>query len=166
MTPYVQIVSDYVKRLGIENQEITDQGVLEFEIEDMKIQLYRHPAQEAVILDAELFELGEAESAEAQAQRLMLLHQLNALTRFTHGCVAMVDPRRLLLVSRQLPLANLRVEVLQQALDELLDIGADLRDNWRVLSQVVQQTAETLSQPGGQPAMGMGLGVASSALLA
>jgi len=72
-----------------------------------------------------------------QRERLLLLHQLNSITRFTHGATAFVSVDNTLMLSREVAIEGLSGEGLKHTLAQVLDAATDLRAAWTHLRELI-----------------------------
>ena len=65
------------------------------------------------------------------------MHQLNSITRFTHGATAFVSVDNTLMLSRELAIDGLSGEGLKHTLAQVLDAATDLRAAWTHLRDLI-----------------------------
>jgi hypothetical protein len=75
---------------------------------------------------------------------MLLLHQLNSITRFTHGAQAFVSVDNMLMISQSLPVEGLSGQKLADLMGQLLDTASNLRDTWGNLRSLMDQAGQRL----------------------
>lgn len=110
-----------------------------FEFDGMLAFLFMHPVQEAVVIDVEILQLMQPRTEPANLERMLLLHQLNGITRFTHGAQALVSVDNMLMITQSLPLTGLTGQGLVDWMGQLLDTASDLNSTWNDLQSLIAQ---------------------------
>ena len=81
---YLQAVRDFVQALGADASGFDEGAEVSFEHDGLFAFIFLHPLEDRAVIDVEIFKLQDAGSEPAQRERLLLLHQLNSITRFNH----------------------------------------------------------------------------------
>lgn len=139
---YAKLMEDFAARLGVESGTLDGDSALEFGHDDLVVQIYRHPARAAVVIDVQICEVDPHASETLSLQRLLLLHKLNEAARFAHEAMATVTPENVLLLTRTIPLTDTDVEAFTAAFNELIERGVELRDGWASFWKAFQQTRQ------------------------
>jgi hypothetical protein len=139
-----QVLSEFVALTGGDPSALEDGAEVSFEFDGMLAFFFAHPTQDAFVIDIEVMQLRDPSSEPANLERFLLLHQLNGLTRFTHGAQAMVSVDNMLMVSHSLPLQDLKGQLLTEALDQMLDVASDLRAMWTDLRSLIEASGQSL----------------------
>jgi hypothetical protein len=141
---FVYTLREFVDLVGGDPASLDDGAELEFEFDGMLAFIFQHPQDDAVVIDIEVLQLRQPQTEPVNLERFLLLHQLNGLTRFTHGAQAQVSVDHMLMVTRSLPLSQMTGQKLAETLDQMFDVAADLRAMWTDLQALLGRTAKTL----------------------
>ena len=133
---------------GADAAALDDGAELTFEYDGMLAFIFQHPSTDELVIDVEVFQLSEPRMESANLERLLLLHQLNGITRFTHGAQALVSVDNMLMVTRSHSLEGMSGQQLTLALDQMLDVAGDLRSMWSDLRSLITQAGQSLDAGG------------------
>ncbi len=147
-----QVLSEFVALTGGDPSALEDGAEVSFEFDGMLAFIFAHPTQDALVIDIEVMQLRDPRAEPANLERFMLLHQLNGVTRFTHGAQALVSVDNMLIVSQCLPLQDLKGGLLSGALDQMLDVASDLRSMWADLRTLIDAAGQSLQSIEGSSA--------------
>lgn len=139
-----QVLTEFVSLTGGDPSALKDSAEVSFEFEGMLAFIFAHPTQDALVIDIEVMQLRDPRSEPANLERFLLLHQLNGLTRFTHGAQALVSVDNMLMVSQVLLLKDLTGVRLSEGLDLMLDVASDLRSMWTDLRSLINTAGQSL----------------------
>lgn len=134
---YLQAVRDFVQALGADASGFDEGAEVSFEHDGLFAFIFLHPLEDKAVIDVEIFKLQDASPDPAQRERLLLLHQLNSITRFTHGATAFVSVDNTLMLSREVAVEGLSGEGLKHTLAQVLDAATDLRAAWTHLRELI-----------------------------
>lgn len=139
---FARVLSEFMASAGGRGEAMDLGGEVTFEFDGMLAFIFMHPREDKAVIDVEIFALQESSSDPAQRERLLLLHQLNSITRFTHGAQAFVSVDNTLMLSREVALDGLSGERLMEILGQVLDAAADLRSAWSRLRELIVQAGQ------------------------
>jgi hypothetical protein len=142
---YLQALREFVALTGADAGSLEVGSEVSFEFDGMLAFIFMHPVNEEAVIDVEIMQLQEPQSEPANLERMLLLHQLNSITRFTHGAQAMVSVDNMLMLSQALPVPGLNGPQLAEQMGQLLDTAADLRTAWDNLRALIAQTGEAMT---------------------
>jgi len=159
---YLILLREFVQAMGADPGAVGLETELSFEHDGMIAYLLPDPGQQIVVIDVEIMQIAEPAADSGNLERLLLLHQLNSLTRFSHGGSAFVSLDNMLVFSRQLGVERLSGQALAEALADAVDQAASLRSAWDRMRELVANTVRAgaglrapASGPSAQP-LGMG----------
>ena len=141
---YLSVLREFVKLVGADSNALELGSEVSFEFDGMLAFIFMHPLEEAAVVDVEILQLREPQSEPVNLERLLLLHQLNSITRFTHGAQAFVSVDNMLMISHSLPVEGLSGQKLADLMGQLLDTAANLRDTWGDLRSLMDQAGQSL----------------------
>lgn len=150
---YQLILREFASAVGGDPAALEAETEVSFEFDGMLAFIFQHPTEEAVVIDVEILQLRDLSSEPSNLERLVLLHQLNSVTRFTHGATAFFSVDQMLTLSRSLPLAGLGGQDLADVLSQMLDAATGLRQSWDDLSVLIRQAGEVAQSPSAASAM-------------
>jgi hypothetical protein len=139
---------EFVRIIGADDGGLDEGTEVSFEHEGLLAFIFQHPDTGDVVMDVEVQALEAPLSDRGNLARFLLLHQLNGMTRFTHGAQALISADNLLIVTRSRAIAGLGGQDLVAMLDGVLDAALDLRKMWNDLKTLMDQTGRDL-QAGG-----------------
>ena len=148
---YLSVLREFVQLVGADSDSLELGSEVSFEFDGMLAFIFMHPLQEATVVDVEILQLREPLSEPVNLERMLLLHQLNSITRFTHGAQAFVSVDNMLMISQSLPVEGLSGQKLADLMGQLLDTASNLRDTWGNLRSLMDQAGQRL-QSGNAPA--------------
>lgn len=152
---YTQLLQDFSALLGADFPDI-DAGLgLEFAHDDVLVKIYPYPDMTKVAVDVEIFKLEHNVAPEVNEQRLRLLHQLNSLTRFTHGALATVNLDDVLLLGCSLELQDLTAEGLVEVFNNMIESGLDLRAMWSEMWNLIELVQQEIVRYQASPSDGV-----------
>ena len=146
------VLSEFVALTGGDPSVLEDNAEVRFEFDGMLAFIFAHPTQDLLVMDIEVMQLRDPSSEPANLERFLLLHQLNSLTRFTHGAQALVNVDNMLMVSHCLSLQDLTGGRLSEGLDQMLDVASDLRSMWTDLRSLINVAGQSLHKTEGSAA--------------
>lgn len=146
---YLRVLREFAVTVGGEENALDMDTEVSFEHDGLLAFLFQHPTEDAVVVDVEIAPLRDALTEPSNLERLLLLHQLNSVTRFTHGASAFVSVDQMLMVSRTIPVQGLSGQALADALSELLDAAASLRQAWADLRGLIVQAGQVVESQTG-----------------
>lgn len=152
---YHLILREFAAAVGGDPAALEADTEVSFEFDGMLAFIFQHPSEDAAVIDVEILQLRDPTTEPANLERLMLLHQLNSVTRFTHGATAFLSVDQMLTLSRSVPLAGLSGQGLADVLSQLLDAAAGLRQSWDDLRALIRQAGEAAESQTGSVAMPM-----------
>ena len=144
---YLLILREFATTLGGDAAALEEDTEVSFEFDGMLAFIFQHPSEEAVVMDVEILQLRDVTTEPANLDRLMLLHQLNSVTRFTHGATAFLSVDQMLTLSRSVPLAGLSGQGLADVLSQMLDAATGLRQSWDDLRSLIRQAGQQVDAP-------------------
>jgi Tir chaperone protein (CesT) family len=154
---YLNVLREFVTLVGADSSALELGSEVSFEFDGMKAEIFMHPMQEALVVDVTVLQLSEPMSDPASLERMLLLHQLNSVTRFTHGAQAHVSVDHTLMLSHSFPVAGLSGRELASLVGKIIDSALELRTMWNDLQSLISQErnrpasssqAATLIMPG------------------
>lgn len=137
-------VREFVRIIGADDSGLDEGTEVSFEHDGLLAFIFQHPDSGDVVMDVEVLAMDAPLSDKGNLTRFLLLHQLNGLTRFTHGAQSFVSADNLLMVSRSQAIAGLAGRDLVAMLDGVLDAALDLRKMWSDLKTLMDQTGRDL----------------------
>lgn len=137
---YLMVLREFVAIAGGDPQHTEADTEVCFEHDGMLAYFYLHPQEPQLVVDVEIMQLSEPAAEPRNLERMVLLHQLNSLTRFTHGALVHFSPDQMLVLSRSYPLESLTGQKVAEQAAELLDYAANLRASWDALGQLMANT--------------------------
>jgi hypothetical protein len=137
---YLALLREFVESMGADPGAIGLDTELSYEYDGMIAYVLPHPGQEIVVIDIEIMQIAEPAADPGNLERLLLLHQLNSLTRFSHGGSAFVSLDNMLVYSRQLMIERLSGQALAEAVADSIDQAVSLRSAWDQLRELVAST--------------------------
>jgi hypothetical protein len=146
---YLSVLREFVMLVGADANALELDSEVSFEFDGMLAFIFMHPVQEAAVVDVEILQLREPQSESVNLERMLLLHQLNSITRFTHGAQAFVSVDNMLMISQSLPVQGLNGQQLADLMGQLLDTAANLRDTWSDLRSLIDQAGKNLQSATG-----------------
>jgi hypothetical protein len=143
MDRYLVVLREFVHSVGGDPTAVGPDTDLSYEHDGMLAHVLPHPAQESLVIDIEIMQLAEPAADPRNLERLLLLHQLNSVTRFSHGGSAFISLDQMLVFSRQLSVERLTGQMLAEAIADSLDHAASLRSAWDQLRELLAGTVRT-----------------------
>jgi hypothetical protein len=137
-TAYTQLLQEFSVLLGVDSPEIDENSGLEFEHDDLLVKIYAFPDFSKVAVDVEIFKLDENASAEINEQRLKMLHQLNSLTRYTHGALATITLDNMLVLGGSAEILEINAPGLVSMFNNMIQSGLDMRNMWSELWNLIE----------------------------
>ena len=141
---YLLALRDFVQTIGADPSALDEGTEVSFEHDGLLAFIFQHPDTGDVVMDVEVQPIDAPLMDKGNLARFLLLHQLNGLTRFTHGAQALISADNQLIVTRSQPVAGLRGQDLVNMLDGVLDAALDLRKMWNDLRTLMEQTGRDL----------------------
>lgn len=141
---YLSVLREFVNLVGADASSLDLDSEVSFEFDGMLAFIFMHPVREAAVVDVEILQLREPQSEPVNLERMLLLHQLNSITRFTHGAQAFVSVDNMLMISQSLPVEGLTGQQLADLVGQLLDTASNLRDTWGDLRSLMDQAGKSL----------------------
>lgn len=141
---YLRVLREFALTVSGQETDLDMDTELSFEHDGLLAFLFQHPTEDAVVIDVEITALREPLAEPSNLERLLLLHQLNSVTRFTHGASAFVSVDQMLMVSRTIAVQGLGGQALADALSELLDAAASLRQAWDDLRALIAEAGRAV----------------------
>ncbi len=130
---YKTLITEFLTAAGGETGEtVTDSDVVEFVYEDFVVHVCPHPDESLLLIEVQIFQC-DLDDAKEAFPRLLILHKLNAVARFTNQTVAFIDSDDMLTVSRTFRLNELDGDKLAGSIDTLLEQAASLQKAWETL---------------------------------
>lgn len=139
---YHLILREFAAAMGGDAAGLEADTELSFEFDGMLAFILQHPSEDAVVIDVEILQLRDLATEASNLERLLLLHQLNSVTRFTHGATAFLSVDQMLTLSRSIPLAGLSGQGLADVLSQMLDAATGLRQSWDDLRSLIRQAGQ------------------------
>lgn len=136
---YLHVIQEFVAIAGAPPAPVGLDTEISYEHDGMLAHIFVHPQLEQAVIDIEIMQLAELTAELRNLERMVLLHQLNAVTRFTNGVAAFISLDNMLVVTRALRLTGLTGQGLAEAVAELFEHAAGLRAAWDELRQLVSQ---------------------------
>ena len=143
---YTQLLQDFSVLLGADFPDIDASSGLEFAHDEVLVKIYPYPDMTKVAVDVEIFKLEHNVAPEVNEQRLRLLHQLNSLTRFTHGALATVNLDDVLLLGCSLEMQDLTAEGLVEVFNNMIESGLDLRAMWSEMWNLIELVQQEIAR--------------------
>jgi hypothetical protein len=153
---YLHVIHEFIAIAGGSSSSVDPSSEISYEHDGMLAHLSLHPHFQQVVVDIEIIQLVEPAADALYLERMVLLHKLNGVTRFTHGASAFISLDNMLVVSRAISLTSLTGQALAEAVAELLQHAADLRSAWGELRQLLSRT---IQDGAGQSAAGVSSGI-------
>jgi hypothetical protein len=153
---YTQLIQEFTMLLGGETPDIDENSGLEFEHDDVRIKIYAYPDFSKIAVDVEIFKIEESSSAEINEQRFKLLHQLNSLTRYTHGALATLTLDNMLVLGCSAEIQETNAPGLVNMFNNMIQSGLDLRNMWSELWNLIELAQDELNTYQKSPASQMG----------
>ncbi len=144
---YVMVLREFVTLTGGDPGAVSQETELSYEHDGMLAHLLPHPDQEALVIDIEIMRIEEPAAQPRNLERLQLLHQLNGMTRFSHGGMVFLSLDNMLVFSRTVPLAGLTGQHLAETMADGLDQAGNLRSAWDQLRELVAGVARRVAAP-------------------
>lgn len=144
-TAYTQLLQEFSVLLGVESPEIDENSGLEFEHDDLLVKIYAYPDFSKVAVDVEIFKIEESSSPEINEQRFKLLHQLNSLTRYTHGALATLTLDNMLVLGGSAEILEINAPGLVNMFNNMIQSGLDLRNMWSELWNLIEMAQDELN---------------------
>ena len=154
-TTYTQLLQEFSVLLGVESPEVDEYSGLEFEHDDLRIKIYAYPDFSKLAVDVEIFKVDESASPEINSQRFKLLHQLNSLTRYTHGALATLSLDNMLVLGCSAEIQELNAQGLVSMFNNMIESGLDLRNMWSALWNLIEMAQDEIKTYQQTPAAGM-----------
>jgi hypothetical protein len=154
---FFQVLREFVALSGGQGEAVDSGTEVSFEFDGMLAFIFMHPAEDMAVIDVEILALQDPGASAVNRDRMLMLHQLNSITRFTHGATAFVSVDNMLMISRNIVLDGLTGMDLAERLGEMLDTAAELRATWNNLRDLIvkagqaaqgQTAAEVFFPPG------------------
>lgn len=142
---YLQALREFFALTGVDTDAFDLGSEVSFEFDGMLAFIFMHAVNEEVLIDVEILQLQEPLSEPANLERMLLLHQLNSITRFTHGAQAFVSVDNMLMLSRAMPILGLSGQQLADRMGQLLDAAAELRTAWDNLRALIAQAGKPMT---------------------
>lgn len=142
---YQEVLREFVAITGGDASALDSGSEVSFEFDGMLAFIFAHPSEEQVVVDVEIVQLQGLRSEASNLDRLALLHQLNSITRFSHGGMAHLSVDDMLMLSRAVPMAGLTGKRLAEVTGESLDIAERLRSTWSDLRALLAEAGEAMS---------------------
>ncbi len=149
-TAYFKILNEFLTSIHVpvskedfEKQE----GIIELSTETLVLRITPHVLAEhetepsSIILDVDLMLL-DLDNREVNHDRFLILHQLNAVSRFTTGIIAFITEEGMLSVSKIIPLSDLNRESFSQEVAQILHAAESLYDGWNNLADLVKENQD------------------------
>ncbi len=152
---YLEVLREFVQIVGADAAALASGSEVSFEFDGMLAFVFFHPKEDAVVVDVEILQLHNLHQEPANLDRLLLLHQLNSITRFTHGATAHVSVDDMLLLSTVLPVRGLSGRALAECVGQMLDTASDLRAAWSDLRSLIRQAGQSVEASAASPVVPM-----------
>jgi hypothetical protein len=140
---YLEVLREFVALTGSDATALDLGSEVSFEFDGLLAFIFMHPLHEQVVIDVEIFQLNHPTQ---HPERILMLHQLNSITRFTHGAQAYVTVDNMLVLNQSLPLSCLKGQQLTDLLGQLLDKAVELRLAWPNLRVLIQAEGRSVEQ--------------------
>lgn len=137
---FLATVDSSITKEDFDKQE----GVVEMSTETLVLRFLPRATAEnetepdSVVVEVDLMLL-DLDNREVNHDRFLILHQLNAVTRFTTGIIAFITEEGMLSVSKIIPLAGLDENFFSQEVAQLLHAGEALYEGWNDLPQLAEE---------------------------
>lgn len=141
---YLALIRDFAAVCQADPTQLDPSGEITLQFDGLVAAIYPDTERQALVIDIDIFRLQNPQGDPANLERLLMLHRLNSLTRFTHGGIASVCGDDMLTLSRSIGVRTLDGQELAAVLTELVDAATQLADAWTDMRQLIQSTAESL----------------------
>ena len=154
---FFQVLREFVALSGGQGEAVDSGTEVSFEFDGMLAFIFMHPTESMAVIDVEILALQEPGANAVNRDRMLMLHQLNSITRFTHGGTAFVSVDNMLMLSCNVGLDGLTGKDLAERLGQMLDAAGELRATWNNLRDLIvkagqaaqgQTAAEMFLSPG------------------
>jgi Tir chaperone protein (CesT) family len=139
---YLAVLREFVALSGADASALELGSEVSFEFDGMLAFIFMHPLHESVVIDVEILQLREPLAEPVNLERMVLLHQLNSITRFTHGAQACLSVDNMLMLSQSLPVEGLTGQGLADLMGRLLDSAVNLRAAWSDLRSLIAKAGQ------------------------
>lgn len=137
---FLATVKTSITEEDFEKQE----GVVEMSTETLVLRIMPHSLVDnevepsAAVIEVDLMLL-DLENREINHDRFLILHQLNAVSRFTTGIIAFITEEGMLSIGKIVPLALLNGESFSQEVAQVLHAAESLYDGWNNLADLAEE---------------------------
>lgn len=130
MSAHTKIMDDFLHFSGMKGVRSEADEAVEFIHEDLVARIYPHPNGESLILEVKVMRIDLGRESGPQ-DRYLVLHRINAVTRFMNGSVAVLDEGNVLTLSCTLALQNMESgPALATRVTEQMERARSLKQNW------------------------------------
>ncbi|MBM3856839.1 MAG: hypothetical protein FJ390_02610 [Verrucomicrobia bacterium] len=140
---FLETAHSSITKEDFEKQE----GVVEMSTETLVLRIIPHALVEnevepgAAVIEVDLMLL-DLDNREVNHDRFLILHQLNAVSRFTTGIIAFITQEGMLSVSKIVSLASLNGETFSQEVAQVLHAAESLYDGWNHLADLAEENRD------------------------
>lgn len=146
-TTYFKILNEFLTSINsvLSKEDFEKQeGIVEMSTETLVLRLLPHAFLEnaaepdSVVVEVDLMLL-DLDNREVNHDRFLILHQLNAASRFTTGIIAFITEEGMLSVSKIISLASLNGKSFSQEVAQALHAAQALYDGWNHLADLAEE---------------------------
>ncbi len=154
-TEYLDLIRKFAAACDADPNQLDPSGEILLHFDGLTAAIYPNAGLKSLVIDIDIFRLENPQADPANFERLLMLHRMNSITRFTHGAMAFVTGDNVLTLSRSVGVRDLDGEGLAALLIQMVDAANQLADAWTDMRQLMASTLASLdaSTHGAKPAV-------------